>query len=124
MVYLPVIGCEALNKVPGITGLRFKENYWIVIFRFLFSSNGNMAYDIRFQKPSRKTHSDCTVFGGRSKNEDLKRSFDLGWNAGFRGPWCFESANKDQKQLFRELVMLREMLQGWMNEAEKVDSHQ
>lgn len=48
---------------------------------------------------------------------DLKRCFEIGWNAGFRGPWCFEHANKDQKQLFRELVMLREMLQGWMKEA-------
>ncbi|MCA9015634.1 MAG: TIM barrel protein [Planctomycetaceae bacterium] len=48
---------------------------------------------------------------------DLKRCFEIGWNAGFRGPWCFEHANKDRKQLFRELVLLREMLQGWMKEA-------
>ncbi|QDT44580.1 Xylose isomerase-like TIM barrel [Gimesia alba] len=48
---------------------------------------------------------------------DLKRCFEIGWNAGFRGPWCFEHANKDRKQLFRELVLMREMLQGWIQEA-------
>ncbi|MFH1303325.1 MAG: TIM barrel protein [Planctomycetota bacterium] len=53
---------------------------------------------------------------------DLKRCFNIGWNAGFRGPWCFEHANKDRKQLFQELVLLREMLQGWMKEAAKNDS--
>ena len=48
---------------------------------------------------------------------DLKRCFEIGWHAGFRGPWCFEHANKDRRQLFRELVLLREKLQGWMKEA-------
>tara|TARA_R110002095_G_scaffold35763_2_gene33582 strand:+ start:426 stop:647 length:222 start_codon:yes stop_codon:yes gene_type:complete len=51
-------------------------------------------------------------------------AYDIGRIADFRGPWCYEHANKDQKQLCRELVMLREMLQGWMNEAEQVNSHQ
>lgn len=50
---------------------------------------------------------------------DLKRCFEIGWNAGFRGPWCFEHAHKDQKILFRDLGKLREMLQGWMKEAAK-----
>lgn len=54
---------------------------------------------------------------------NLKRCFEIGWNAGFRGPWCLEHANKDQKQLFRELVLLREMLQGWMKEAVKGNSN-
>lgn len=48
---------------------------------------------------------------------DLKRCFEIGWQAGFRGPWCFEHANRDQKQLFKELALLREMLQTWMKEA-------
>lgn len=51
---------------------------------------------------------------------DLKRCFEIGWNAGFRGPWCFEHANKDRKTLFRELVLLRDMLQGSMKEAANV----
>lgn len=53
---------------------------------------------------------------------DLKRCFEIGWNAGFRGPWCFEHANKDQRELFRELSLLRDMLQGWMKESAKNDS--
>ncbi len=53
----------------------------------------------------------------------LKRCFEIGWNAGFRGPWCLEHANKDQKQLFQELVMLRDMLQGWMKESTKGKSN-
>ncbi|KAA0140164.1 sugar phosphate isomerase/epimerase [Gimesia chilikensis] len=48
---------------------------------------------------------------------DLKRCFEIGWQAGFRGPWCFEHANKDQGQLWKELGMLRDMLQTWMKEA-------
>jgi len=50
---------------------------------------------------------------------DLKHCFEIGWNAGFRGPWCFEHAHKDQKTLFHDLAMLRDMLQGWMKEAAK-----
>ncbi|WP_417388710.1 sugar phosphate isomerase/epimerase family protein [Gimesia sp.] len=53
---------------------------------------------------------------------DLKRCFEIGWQAGFRGPWCFEHANKDRKALFKELVLLREMLQTWMQEAAKQSS--
>lgn len=53
---------------------------------------------------------------------NLKRCFEIGWHAGFRGPWCFEHANKNRKQLFRELAMLRDMLQGWMKEAAKGNS--
>lgn len=54
---------------------------------------------------------------------DLKRCFEIGWSAGFRGPWCFEHAHKDRKTLFRNLTMLREMLQSWMKEAEKENSN-
>ncbi len=45
---------------------------------------------------------------------DLKRCFEIGWKAGFRGPWCLEHANRDRKTLFRELEMLRDMLREWM----------
>ncbi len=48
---------------------------------------------------------------------DLKRCFEIGWKAGFRGPWCLEHANQDRKTLFRELAMLRDVLRGWMKEA-------
>jgi hypothetical protein len=50
---------------------------------------------------------------GEHPEYDLKRCFDLGWDAGFRGPWCIEHANKDRKTLFRELGMIRDMVRGW-----------
>ena len=45
---------------------------------------------------------------------DLKRCFSIGWQAGYRGPWCLEHANADRKALFRELALLRDQLRGWM----------
>lgn len=48
---------------------------------------------------------------------DLRRCFDIGWKAGFRGPWCLEHANRDRATLFRELAMLRDMLREWMKAA-------
>ncbi|MCA9021151.1 MAG: TIM barrel protein [Planctomycetaceae bacterium] len=53
---------------------------------------------------------------------DLKRCFEIGWQAGFRGPWCFEHANKDRKALFKELLLLRKSLETWMQEAAKQSS--
>lgn len=47
---------------------------------------------------------------------DLKRCFTIGWESGFRGPWCLEHAHTDQKTLFGELSMLRDMLRTWMAE--------
>ncbi len=51
---------------------------------------------------------------GEHTQYDLKRCFEIGWKAGFRGPWCLEHANRDRKTLFRELGMLRDMLRTWM----------
>lgn len=45
---------------------------------------------------------------------DLKRCFDIGRQAGFKGPWCFEHANADLKEVLREMGLLRDMLTGWM----------
>lgn len=45
---------------------------------------------------------------------DLKRCFDLGWQAGFRGPWVIEHAGDNTKELFRELVWIRDQLKRWM----------
>lgn len=47
---------------------------------------------------------------------DLRECFEIGWQAGFRGPWCFEHANRDRAALVRELGMLRDMLRRWMAE--------
>ncbi len=48
---------------------------------------------------------------------DLKRCFETGWNAGYKGPWCLEHANPDRDTLFGELTLLRDMLHQWMAEA-------
>lgn len=45
---------------------------------------------------------------------DLKRCFQIGWDAGFRGPWCLEHFHDDLKSLFREFGLLRDMLRRWM----------
>ena len=45
---------------------------------------------------------------------DLRRCFEIGRSSGFRGPWCFEHANRDRAALLRELGLLRDMLQEWM----------
>jgi hypothetical protein len=48
---------------------------------------------------------------------DLKHCFDLGWQAGFRGPWCIEHAGDKTDDLFRELRQIRDLLKGWIREA-------
>lgn len=45
---------------------------------------------------------------------DLERCFRIGWQAGFRGPWCLEHANAERATLFRELALLRDNLRKWM----------
>jgi hypothetical protein len=44
----------------------------------------------------------------------LRVDFQIGWDAGFRGPWCLEHAHADFPQLLRELGVLRDLLRGWM----------
>lgn len=45
---------------------------------------------------------------------DLKRCFRIGWDAGFRGPWCLEHFHDDLKSLVREFGLLRDLLKRWM----------
>ena len=52
---------------------------------------------------------------GEHKLYDLRRCFEIGRQAGFRGPWCLEHANRDRDALFRELGMLRDQLREWMS---------
>jgi hypothetical protein len=56
---------------------------------------------------------------GTHKAYDLQRCFQIGWDAGFRGPWCFEHFHTDLDQLFRDLALLRDRLRGWMQAAGK-----
>jgi hypothetical protein len=45
---------------------------------------------------------------------DLKRCFDIGWTAGFRGPWCFEHSHQELPELLRGMKRLRDLLRDWM----------
>jgi hypothetical protein len=56
---------------------------------------------------------------GRHAAYDLQRCFQVGWEAGFRGPWCLEHAHRDRQQLFRDLILLRDLLRKWTAAASK-----
>ncbi len=47
---------------------------------------------------------------------DLRRCFQIGWDAGFRGPWCFEHFHSSLAELLRELVYLRDTLTDWVRQ--------
>jgi hypothetical protein len=51
---------------------------------------------------------------GEHAEYDLKRCFDVGWDAGFRGPWCFEYQHTDLAELLRGLGILRDRLRQWI----------
>jgi hypothetical protein len=51
---------------------------------------------------------------GKHDEYDLKRCFDLGWDAGFRGPWCFEYQHENLDALYRDLGKLRDQLRQWI----------
>jgi hypothetical protein len=47
---------------------------------------------------------------------DLKRCFQLGWKAGFRGPWCIEYFAPTLKQQLADMIRIRDDLKKWMAE--------
>ena len=49
---------------------------------------------------------------------DLKRCFHIGWQSGFRGPWCFEHAHAELSRLWQDLVILRNLSRKWMAELD------
>lgn len=52
------------------------------------------------------------------KRYDIRRCFEIGWQAGFRGPWAIEHWNDDNKAFARETTYLRDQLVKWMAAAE------
>lgn len=56
---------------------------------------------------------------GEHSAYDLRRCFEIGWQAGFRGPWCFEHGHRERSRAFREIGMLRDWLREWTAEAKK-----
>jgi hypothetical protein len=51
---------------------------------------------------------------GEHAEYDLKRCLDIGWDSGFRGPWCFEYQHPDLPELLRGLGILRDRLREWI----------
>ena len=47
---------------------------------------------------------------------DLKRCFDIAWQSGFRGPWCFEHGNADLAAAKRGVAYLRDAVREWIRE--------
>lgn len=54
---------------------------------------------------------------GRHPHYDLRKCFQIGWAAGFRGPWCIEHFAPELKRLFREMGSIRDDLARWMSGA-------
>ncbi|MBM84250.1 MAG: hypothetical protein CMJ78_27155 [Planctomycetaceae bacterium] len=50
---------------------------------------------------------------------DLKQCFDIGWQAGFRGPWIIEHMKPTTSGFAKDTVYIREMLAGWIKTASK-----
>ena len=53
---------------------------------------------------------------GRHDAYDLKRCFQIGWDAGYRGPWFFEHTNASLSKLMKEMKLLRDMIRTWTNQ--------
>lgn len=48
---------------------------------------------------------------------DLKHCFDIGWKAGFRGPWVIEHMHDGSDSLAADTVYIRDMLMKWIEES-------
>ena len=57
--------------------------------------------------------------GGEHPEYDIRRCFDLGWDAGFRGPWCFEHGDADRDRAFRGIARLRDWVREWTRERSR-----
>ncbi len=53
---------------------------------------------------------------GQHPRYDLRRCFQIGWDAGFRGPWCLEHFNDRLDGLMSGFARLRDMLKAWTKE--------
>ena len=55
---------------------------------------------------------------GEHEKYDIRRCFDIGWQAGYRGPWLLEHWSEDTSALVRDLLLLRDQLRAWMQESQ------
>ena len=49
---------------------------------------------------------------------DLKHCFDIGWEAGFRGPWVIENMHDSDKTFASDTVYIRDLLKKWIAAAQ------
>ena len=50
---------------------------------------------------------------GSHSDYDLKKCFDIAWEAGFRGPWCFEHGHAKRVTAFPGVAFLRDSIRAW-----------
>ena len=55
---------------------------------------------------------------------NLRRCFEIGWEAGFRGPWCFEYGHADFGKAKEGVAFLRDSLREWMKRGQYNVSNQ
>ena len=48
---------------------------------------------------------------------DLKKCFDIGWEAGFRGPWVIEHMKEETQDFARDTIYIRKMLEKWIADS-------
>ena len=54
---------------------------------------------------------------GKHPRYDLNRCFQIGWDAGYRGPWCLEHFNNNLVGLIEGFGKLRDMLNEWSKQS-------
>jgi hypothetical protein len=87
---------------------------------------GNWDDDIRYEALTKSfpdaVTCDFKVFDLDENNHhakyDIRRCFDIGWKAGFRGLWAIEHWNDDTEASVREITWLRDQLANWMAASE------
>lgn len=87
---------------------------------------GNWDDDIRFEALKKSFPNavtcDFKVYDLDENNHhakyDIRRCFDIGRKAGFRGPWAIEHWNADTNAYVRETTWLRDQLAKWMAASE------
>lgn len=86
---------------------------------------GNWKDDVRYDGLARSfpdaVTCDFKVFeldvAGKHARYDIRKCFEIGRHAGFRGPWAIEHWHDDLHEFAREVVLLRDQLATWIDES-------
>jgi len=87
---------------------------------------GNWDDDVRYEGLAKSFPNAATCdfkvweldSAGEHTRYDIRRCFEVGWQAGFRGPWAIEHWNNDLKEFARETNVLRSKLEAWTKEMQ------